>query len=318
MSSCRLLPILGICCAMYSTEPLHAAEATDVQQQFSAMEQALAPPQEVHPVGYAEVEAPVEQSQYIPAPASSDVYPYDPTCSAACCDTCYDPLCRPSYWTFGIDFIPTELHITDSEFGRWNEDSGFAMRLKLGYENEAGYGIRAQAWGFGEEASPEFTDVDVGAGTFNLDFYKRFWGRNGDLAIGVSPTGAGLSFELPDHSESRFSGGGVGLFADGYFNVVHFKKSDLGIVGRGRVSLLEGRWRDTTGFVVPETNHDSMLILEAAWGLEYRRRFGCREDKLWYIGLLSEIQQWDSQWMGNYLDSSAGFTGLNLELGVAW
>jgi hypothetical protein len=34
--------------------------------------------------------------------------------------------------------------------------------------------------------------------------------------------------------------------------------------------------------------------------------------------VLSEIQQWDSQWMGDFLGSSAGFTGLNIELGVAW
>jgi hypothetical protein len=34
--------------------------------------------------------------------------------------------------------------------------------------------------------------------------------------------------------------------------------------------------------------------------------------------VLSEIQQWDSEWMGNYLGSSATFTGLNIELGVAW
>lgn len=316
MKPFKLLPTLGICCWMTWSASARAAEETDVQQRFAAMEQELGATPQVLPVAYSEGAPPIEQFQYTPGPTLPEpsAYEGDP----ACCDVCCNPVCRPSYWAVGVEIIPTQLHLTDTAFGRWPDEGGGAIRLKLGYENEQGYGIRARLWSFGQEATPPLTDVDVGAATFNLDFYKRFWGKDGDLAVGVSPVGAALSFKLPNDRESRFRGGGISLFADGFFNVVHFKKSDLGLVGRGQVSLLEGNWRDNTGFIVPDTDHDSMLILDAAWGLEFRRRFGLCEDNFWYIGVLSEIQQWDSEWMGNNLGSSAGFTGLNIESGIAW
>ena len=300
----KLLPALGICCLMSWPASAEQVEETDFQLRFAALEEELAAPPQIQPVEY------VQGPTFIQSPDCA----YD----ATCCDNCCDPVYCPSYWTFGVDLIPTQLHLTDSAFGPWPDDGGGAIRLALGYENERGYGIRGRLWSFGQDATPPLTDVEVGAATVTLDFYKRFWGEDGDLAIGVSPVGAALRFKLPNERESRFNGGGISLFTEGFFKLAQFKKSDLGLVGRGRVSLLEGDWRDNTGSIVPDTDHDSMLILEAAWGLEFRRRFGRCEDRFWYVGVLSEIQQWDSEWMGNYLGSSATFTGLNIELGVAW
>jgi hypothetical protein len=260
------------------------------------------------------------QNAAAPAGDPEAVVACDPPCSdSTCChDICCDEACQPSYWKFDVGVGPTQLHLTDSAFGRWPNDTGTSAELDIAYENPRGYGIRGSLWTFGQNASPTQTDVQVTASSVNLDFYKRFWGEDGDLAVGISSGGAALNFRLPNDRESRFVGGGIGLFSDGFFNLVRFEKSDLGLVGRGRVTLLEGDWSDNTGSVVNDTDHDSMMITELGTGLEYRRRFGRSEDKYWRLAVLTEFQRWDSEWMGNYLGSAATFSGLNVELGVAW
>jgi hypothetical protein len=211
-----------------------------------------------------------------------------------------------------------ESHLTQAQFGPWPDDPAGGFRLNLGYEDETGIGVRLRFWGVGVDASPPADDVELSAGAFDLDLYKRLYIDDTELVLGAGPTGRALEFTLSDDSSSEFSASGISLFAELYYPILRFTKTDVGFVGRGRWSFVEGDWRDTTGLVIPPTDHDTMSIVEAAWGLELRRRFGRCEDHFWTLGLLTEYQRWDSQWMGEFLDSSVGFTGANIYFGFNW
>ena len=59
-----------------------------------------------------------------------------------------------------------------------------------------------------------------------------------------------------------------------------------------------------------------MTIIELAWGLELRRRFGVHQHKYWYIDLVPEIQRWESASLPNSFDP--GFQGTAINFGLAW
>ena len=229
------------------------------------------------------------------------------------------PPCRTSSWTAAIELIPSETSLTDFEFGPWNDNDAFAMRLLLGYEDPDGFGIRARFWGLGQDASPPADDITLSMGSFDLDLYKRVFFDGAELAVGGGPASGGLEFELSDDTHSRFSGGGVSLFADGFYGIHDFNRAQLGAVLRARYSLLMGDWRDTTGdVVVPQTDNDTLSIAELGWGVEYRRRFGPCDDHNWFLGLLFEFQRWQSDWLSNTAGTSIGVSGVNIYSGVNW
>jgi hypothetical protein len=232
-------------------------------------------------------------------------------------------VCRPrsDRWINDIEIIPSILHITDTPFGDHVDNQGTAVRINLGYERADGFGVRFQLWGFGQ-GDGEFGNVDVGAARLNAEFYRRFFLDSTELALGVGGTTNNLRFTiLTDASndpEFHFSGGGLTIFGEAFHPFLAYKRSDFGLVGRGRVSLLAGEWESINGMTFPETNHDSMMISELAFGVEYRRYFGRELDRYWHIATLAEIQRWDSPWMGEFLASDVSFTGLNINFGVAW
>ena len=65
-----------------------------------------------------------------------------------------------------------------------------------------------------------------------------------------------------------------------------------------------------------DTDHDMMTIIELAFGLEFRRRFGKTEDKYWYIDIVPEFQRWESASLPNVFDP--GFQGTAINFGLAW
>lgn len=92
-----------------------------------------------------------------------------------------------------------------------NEHPILGPRASLGWESEAGFGIRARGWGFEspvdvEQAPspypPSFYyptaqmishQIDFSGSRFDLDFYKRMKHSTGDFAIGASVTAAHLT-----------------------------------------------------------------------------------------------------------------------------
>jgi hypothetical protein len=313
-----LLSGIGICFVMSCATSGQEVEQTVFEARMSDMESRLTVDREVRPAAYFQ-SPPQTQPMVLPPPSMQGPpatyeqgptmgYPYPP-----------EPVCRSGRWLVGIDLIPTQFHFAASDLGLGPDTDGMAVRLNVAYEHAAGFGIRGRLWGFGQDApSPDTEFIEVAASMYNFDVYKRLTTGDGNLVLGVGSVGSVLQLELPDGTRSRLRGNGLGLFADGYYPAVHFQKSELGVIGRGRMSLVDGEWTDSTGEIVPPTDHDTLTMLEVAFGLEFRRRFGRLEDKYWYIGVAHEIQRWDSAWMTRFTGSSAGFDGLNINVGLAW
>jgi hypothetical protein len=226
---------------------------------------------------------------------------------------------RSGDWTFGAEVGPSDLHLAGPFFGHFDH-SGVTFDFGLGYEWATGYGIRGEFWGFGQDANDARDDTEVGAATFDIDLYKRIFVDYTELVVGAGSRAADLDFrQTSDNTHSEFTGGGIDVFGEWYHPLYIGPVYEFAFVGLGRMSLVEGDWRDKTGgALVPDTNHDMLTIFEASFGLELRRRFGELHDKYWYISVMPDIQQWQSQWMTANVGSSAGFTGTNFNFGLAW
>jgi hypothetical protein len=224
---------------------------------------------------------------------------------------------RSSAWRFAIDLIPTISHVSEEGFGRWSNDGSLAMRLDLGYEGCDGIGTRVQFWGFDDRQNTMAGDVELSASTFYWDFYKRFYIENAELVLGGGFAGASLEYDLKDfHDRAELSSGGLSIFGEGFYPLLRFVKMDVGSIGRARFALLSGQWNNHGTPIVDDTDHDMMTIMELAWGLEFRHRFGVHEDKYWYIDIVPEFQRWESASLPNVFDP--GFQGTAINFGLAW
>jgi hypothetical protein len=224
---------------------------------------------------------------------------------------------RSSAWRFGIDFIPTISDVSEEAFGRWSDNNSLALRINLGYEGGDGFGTRVQFWGFDDEQRTLAGNVELSASTFYWDFYKRFYIENAELVLGGGLASAGMEYDLKDlHERARLSSGGLSIFGEGFYPFWRFEKMDIGSIGRARFALLSGEWNNHGTPFVDDTDHDMMTIIELAWGLEIRRRFGVHGDKYWYIDIVPEIQRWESASLPGVFDP--GFEGTAINFGLAW
>ena len=317
MRTLLTLLAIGLC-----SVPVIAVRTATAQTatQFGPMATPLDPSQPV-PVQLPSNSA-YEQLR-LPLPtAPEQAAPYSPVCvvQPACEEwTPFDPVYANGAWTVGVSVVPTEMNMTRGKFGTWDDDHGTAVRWVIGWEGPEGGGIRGRGWGFGLESdTPSADDVELTAGMFSLDLYKRLRGRQGELLLGVGTAGGQLEFHVPDYTNTRFEGGGLGAFAEGRFPIHQFERGDLGVIGRGRYTVLRGDWHDKNVVLMPPTNHEMLSVFEAAVGLEYRHLFGRGDDHYWYVSLSSEIQQWQSPMMDQFLYSSIGFTGVGVDLGMVW
>jgi hypothetical protein len=231
------------------------------------------------------------------------------------------PWCASPYqnsaWRIGLDLIPTSSHVSEQAFGEWDDGSGLALRLNLGYEGREGVGTRLLFWGFGQEADTLVDDVELGASTFYWDFYKRFFIEQAELVLGAGAAGGALRYDLQAfNDDADFSGGGMSVFAEGFYPFVRLKKTDIGSVARARLALMSGRWDDDGMPFINDTDHDVLTVMELAWGLELRRRFGRLEEKYWYVAIVPEFQRWESSTLPDEFDPS--FEGTNISFGLAW
>jgi hypothetical protein len=177
--------------------------------------------------------------------------------------------------------------------------------------------MRLLLWGFGQEADTLIGDVDLDASTFYWDFYKRFFVEEAELVFGGGLAGSRLEYDLNAfNDDANYSGGGISIFGEGFYPFLRFQQTDVGSIARARIALLSGRWSDDGTPFVDDTDHDVMSILELAWGLEIRRRFGPAQDKYWYIDIVPEFQRWESASLPDPFDP--GFQGTNFTFGLAW
>jgi hypothetical protein len=231
------------------------------------------------------------------------------------------PWCKSPYhssaWRFELDLIPTISHVSEQGFGAWSDDGSLALRLTLGYEGCDGVGTRVQFWGFDDRQDTLAGDVELTASTFYWDFYKRFYVQNAELVLGGGLAGAGMEYDLKTlHERAQLNSGGISVFGEGFYPIWRFAKTDVGSIGRARFALLSGSWNDHGTPFVDDTDHDLTTIIELAWGLEIRRRFGRVEDKYWYIDIVPEFQRWESASLPDEFDP--GFQGTAIKFGLAW
>ncbi len=260
-----------------------------------------------------------------PSPSSPSSYPSQTQIGSPPSDAwCLPPAapCRTSSWTATLETIITQADVNRFAFGAWPNDHDVAGRLILDYEDLTGLGLRLRFWGFNQDVAAFSTDVELSASSANFDMYKRLLIDETELVLGGGAAGGSLEFKIPDDGEWGFNDGGVTMFAEGFQPLLQFPKIDIGMVGRARMSLLAGDWDDTTDFVgvstfgVPAvTDHDTMSVVELAWGFELRRRFGKHDDHHWFAAAIIEHQRWESDWMATFAGSAVGFTGTNFSLG---
>jgi hypothetical protein len=224
---------------------------------------------------------------------------------------------RSSAWRLGIDLIPTLSHVSEAAFGDWDHSGSLALRLHLGYEEDDGYGMRLQFWGYDNEQDTAVGDVDLTASTFYFDFYKRFFIEHGELMLGAGAAGAGMEYDVKAFNDrARLTAGGLSVFGEGFYPFCRFKKTDIGSVARARFALLSGKWDDHGSPFINDTDHDMTTIIELAWGLELRHRFGRGEEQFWYVSIVPEIQRWESSSLPDPFDP--GFEGTSINFGLAW
>jgi hypothetical protein len=200
--------------------------------------------------------------------------------------------------------------------------------LSVGLRGAEGLGVRgrlgvfAQGFNINDPLRLWLDELVLFTSTFNLDLYRRFFLNETEIVLGVGPAAGGLGFDLiHDDSttqESHFFGLGISGFVEGWHPLWRLERADIGLVGRGRLTLLTGDWADDTEFIIPDTTEDSVTVFELAWGFEMRRPFGQNLDRYWFANWMFEHQTHTSPWIGEFADTSVALTGINLNFGVAW
>jgi hypothetical protein len=222
----------------------------------------------------------------------------------------YEPVEMPNWaaspyrrkgWRFGL--MPS---ISD-------DDDEFWLRVTLGYEYPDGHGKRAEFWMFSDDDLPgPFSDFWTS--TFYFDWYKRFFYNEAELLLGGGLALGHQSIELNGDEANRFYGGGGSVVAEGFLPFVDGKRSDFGVIARGRVAALLGGWdRDFSG---DEFDDGIMLVEEFIWGLEYRQLFGKNDCRYWYLNVSREIHHFGGGDLPYTSDSFVEGTAMNV--GIAW
>jgi len=223
---------------------------------------------------------------------------------------------RNRAWRADFGVVPSNLSLTNARFHNWPEDA-FGVRISAGYEANGGLGVRFRISSFGQEGTDIHNDpLDFFTGQASLEFYKRLFIESTEVVLGAGIASQDMTFKIGD-VQSQFLGGGGTTFAELWHPFLRFQKTDVGLAGRGRVTMAPGTWHDTTGFLIPPTKHDTMTALEIAWGIEVRGRFGKNQDKYWYFMWLLDHQSVGSPWLTQNAATAMTFVGSNLTVGFA-
>ncbi|MEM9353848.1 MAG: hypothetical protein AAGA92_12605 [Planctomycetota bacterium] len=221
-----------------------------------------------------------------------------------------------SYWYAGVDLTALDPSYSNSDWGITNEEDGSGARVYFGWESASGAGIRSRIWSHDGEysvASDTVADpapLTIDAFRWDIDFYRRFRFRRGDVELGASLTGASLEFDTNplDHHETD-SAFGVGFFAEGRHTLFEKPWSRWSLLTRGRWAYLTGEW--TEPLRAGRTRGDLNLdIRETFLGLEYVYRLKRCE---WVFQTGFEAQAWDSNYLGN-----VSFDGSTTRIGMNW
>jgi len=145
-------------------------------------------------------------------------------------------------------------------------------------------------------------DIDLAAGRFDFDVYRRFDFNRSSILAGGTVTGAQIENNYAGHAEE--SAGGVGFVVEGRHRFYDSPVVAWSVFSRGRWSALVGEWSSFNS-----KGNSNLNIFEAALGLEYRRRFQAADLVVQYS---FEGQSWDTTYVGDVT-----FMGSTLSIGFA-
>ena len=185
-----------------------------------------------------------------------------------------------------INMTFADFELDDGTTSVWTTKPTTVTRTDIVLENSDGFGVRAQLWSLEREWDTDDGSVETRIATFYLDGYRRFVGENGELLLGGGLAYGGLKLDSPfSDTVHRFNGLGASLGGEGFYPFLRFEKTDIGVTGRARLALL-GPMEDNFG------DSEAMLVDELGVGLELRRRWGKHEDKMWFVRVGREYQNW--------------------------
>jgi hypothetical protein len=109
---------------------------------------------------------------------------------------------------YGTWFVETELtmlqpHYSDDTFGTSDRSPFLGPRVQLGWESPEGFGVAGRGWGFNNSAevernNPSYVQVlsdtlSFSAVRLDLDLYKRFKYRSGEILVGADVSWARMT-----------------------------------------------------------------------------------------------------------------------------
>jgi hypothetical protein len=241
-----------------------------------------------------------------------------------------EPLWDKSGWYSSMEIV--SVNQSDSMFGideRWGEIAA-SPRFTLGWEDEDGVGVRGEVWHYRSQQDANvfanFSDgtsmlvgqqpIEDTASTLELDFYRRYQVDGDEFSVGSGLKAASHSFSVAEIPQgfimpgiARLEGAGISVFANGRKSFYSTDKLDVAFIAEGRASLLWGDSEFSSEFYADD-DYERFGIYDASLGVEWRRRLN---NSIMYIRGQYETQLWDLEG-----DSSVGFTGTSVSMGITW
>ena len=141
----------------------------------------------------------------------------------------------------------------------------------------------------------------------DFDVYRRFLFDDSSVIVGGGVTAAEMEFEIADMVSFHDRGAGVQFFVEGRHRLTRSSVADTTLFARGRWAGLTGEWESPLNSTGEGDSH--MDILEAAIGVEWRRRFTTADLILQFS---MESQSWDATYT-----EKVDFIGSVLSIGFA-
>jgi hypothetical protein len=243
-------------------------------------------------------------------------------------------------WGFDAEVLVLHTDYASVDFSEVEGDDKAAagFRFTLGWESDAGYGIRARLAGMGIEGSVDGVSIhghdspagpvfegfdylgvsptadssralDLVTATWDIDLYKHFANGGSDVVVGAGLRNAILRAETPQVMQNTVATGGVSLFSELRQVVYRTERSEWALVGGGRVSFLTGEWESQIPGDMIQVDTD-MTISEGSLGMEWSRAF---RKRVLILRAQYEYQRWNSD-----ATSDVTFNGAALRTGLGW
>lgn len=210
-----------------------------------------------------------------------------------CGDGVLAPLGSESFW-FGSLELTMMAPSVSSPIADMKADGFVAPRGTVGWESSRNLGVRGRFWGADAD-----TDLYVGGSgpigldvqptRIDFDVYRRFLFDDSSVIVGGGVTAAEMEFEIADMVSFHDRGAGVQFFVEGRHRLTRSSVADTTLFARGRWAGLTGEWESPLNSTGEGDSH--MDILEAAIGVEWRRRFTTADLILQFS---MESQSWDA------------------------